>query len=191
MPYPEHPSDLVDSAKSGDLVPFVGAGLSIPCGGQSWDQILRLLISDLAGAVGYEDLIDEVRQALAHVPGLRPNLIDDIESTFSKAIDPLMVAQVYENVFKRQRLITILLDSCQHITGPGPSHDLLVSLGCKVYVTTNFDDLIEQAIKKTGTVNHQVVVKEEDVAYWKSGVTQVIKMHGSLINPFAPDSVVF
>jgi hypothetical protein len=190
MSFAKHPSDLVDSARSGDLVPFVGAGLSIPCGGLSWDEILKVLIADLGRAVGYEDLMDEVRNGLAGVPGLRTDLIHDIESTFSKAIDPLMVAQVYENVFKRRSLINILLDSCRRIRGPSSTHDLLVSLGCQVYVTTNFDDLIEQAISRTGAVP-RVVVKEEDVAYWNSGMIQVIKMHGSLVNPFEPDSVVF
>ncbi len=191
MRYPIHPGDLVDSVRSGGVIPFIGAGLSIPCGGKSWDQILQIMMSELTATdFGHEVLLGEVQVALSGSPVLRPGLIDEVKSIFHRTLDPLMVAQVYENVFHRRRLITILKDICTSVSGPGPIHDLLISLGCKIYVTTNFDNLLEQAIKKAGTTP-QVIVREEDVAYWKSDEVQVVKMHGSLMDPFDADSVVF
>jgi hypothetical protein len=191
MKYPTHPGDLVDSIRSGGLVPLIGAGLSIPRGGKSWDQILQIMIAELASTgFGHEALLDEVQLTLTSSPTLRLGLLDDVRTIFHRTLDPLMVAQVFENVFHRRRLIRVLTDACTSVSGPGPIHDLLVSLGCKIYVTTNFDNLIEQAIKKTGA-NPQVIVNEENVAYWKSEEVQVVKMHGSLIDPFDPDGIVF
>lgn len=191
MTYPPHPVDLLDSIRSGDLVPFIGAGMSIPSGGKSWDQILKLLIDELGTEFGYEDLLEEVQLAFgSSTTGVRSGLPGEVESIFRSTLDPLMVAQLYENVFRRRRLINVLKDACNGTTLPGPTHDSLVSLGCNIYVTTNFDDLLEQAIKKSGTAV-QVIVKEEDVAYWRSGTAQVVKMHGSLRNPCDPNSIVF
>jgi len=189
MRYVKHPADLIDSIRNGQLIPFIGAGLSIPCGGISWEQLLKQMIKELNTELGHEILMQEVLMCLRSSVSPRLGLLDDVESIFLKLHDPLMIAQIYKDCFGTRRLISVLREICNNITGPGQAHNLLVSLGYHFYVTTNYDDLIEQAITNTGSVV-QSIVKEEDVAYWRSREICVVKMHGSIINPFEPDSIV-
>jgi hypothetical protein len=150
---------------------------------------LQQLLAELQVEIGHEALMEEILTCASRVPGIRPGLLGDIKTAFARLYDPLMVAQIYAERFKPRRLIDVLRDMCRAISQPSAVHDLLCSLECRVYVTTNYDNLLERALSNSG-VRAVPVFREEDLAYWTSSDVHVIKMHGSLADVFDPESVV-
>jgi SIR2-like domain len=63
-----------------------------------------------------------------------------------------------------------------------PIHSELVQLDrCSLYYTTNYDDFIERALKKSGRNTH-IVSGEHTIAHDRS-VVEVVKFHGDFNNP--------
>ncbi|MCK1285332.1 SIR2 family protein [Bradyrhizobium sp. 44] len=63
-----------------------------------------------------------------------------------------------------------------------PVHSELVQLDrCSLYYTTNYDDFIERALKKSGRNTH-IVSGEHTIAHDRS-VIEVVKFHGDFNNP--------
>jgi len=63
-----------------------------------------------------------------------------------------------------------------------PVHSELVQLDrCSIYYTTNYDDFIERALKKSGRNTH-IVSGEHTIAHDRS-VVEVVKFHGDFNNP--------
>jgi hypothetical protein len=112
--------DLFGRARSGELIPFFGAGVSRSAGAVGWGE----LVSALEERAGLSDLV-------------------------SGDLDLLARAQIVENSIGTDRLqeeISALLResrvSLQHL--------LLASLGARDAITTNFDDAYERAVEDGG-----------------------------------------
>ena len=111
------PPRCVEAFSKNNATVFFGAGVSLPAGFPSWHALL----------VDYfqldQDLVDD----------------EDLKN------DPLTLAelagQVIGNESLQQRLREVF--SADKLTTT--SHRLLAELGCKVYVTTNYDALLEKA----------------------------------------------
>jgi hypothetical protein len=111
---------LVEKARSGELVPFFGAG-----------------VSRSAGALGWGELIGALKKK-AGLTGLR-----------SADLDLLARAQIVENSLGTDRLhaeIVALLREAQ----VSLQHLLLASFAPRDAITTNFDDAYERAIEDSG-----------------------------------------
>lgn len=140
--------------QEGNAAVFAGAGLSVPSGTVDWKSLLR----DVASEIG----LDSGREH-----------------------DLVRVAQFYVNSQgnNRARLNRILLEQFASGLKPNANHQILASLPISTYWTTNYDHLIEDALRGVGKVAdvkytvHQLlntVPKRDAVVY---------KMHGDVDHP--------
>ena len=149
--------------QKGNLVLFVGAGLSMGAGLPGWLAIAR----PLANAIGYR----------------LPN-----EAKFITTDHLLTAAQYYENQRGRTALIQQLRNTLDTTDKrPTSVHRLIASLPLHVIFTTNYDDFIEQALRESGK-RYNVVVATQDLAFWSEDQVQIIKLCGDLTRP---ESIIF
>lgn len=140
-------------AKAGQLVPFMGAGISVSAGAPTWNQ----LISRLA---------HEVELAEAEIAALsgRGNLDQ---------------ASFLRNVFEEQgRSFTDAISAHVDLQRYGLAPALLSSLPSKEAITLNYDRLFEQASADAGRA--RTVIPEDSTAVSQEWL---LKLHGSVTNP--------
>jgi len=53
------PPPLIKEIKKHNVVPFIGAGVSVPCGGPTWSQIIFELLKDISADFEFSALLDE------------------------------------------------------------------------------------------------------------------------------------
>jgi hypothetical protein len=144
------PSGLIEQLKTGNVVLFCGAGISTSEGG-------------IPGA-------RQLAQKLAQRAELR-----DVGGMSLPE-----VAQVYETKMGHQSLIAFI---AEQIEGAGQSplstHRLIASLPFKIIITTNWDALLEEALRLAGK-RIAKVVRDSDVAFFDESKVTVIKLHGSV-----------
>ncbi len=150
--------ELRQQLKRGDLILFLGAGLSIGAGLPGWGRLIR----PLARAVGYRLPTEDELVTADHL---------------------LIAAQHYENQRSRYALITYLQEKLD-TTGvqPTTNHHLLAKLPVKVIFTTNYDDLIERTLQAGGK-RHNVIVEETEIPFWREDRVQLVKLNGDLKRP--------
>jgi hypothetical protein len=151
------PSELSEQFARGDIAVFVGAGLSIGAKLPSWIKLMQ----PLAKAVAYR-LPDE--DALITAEAL------------------LEVAQLYENKYGLNALISHLRTQLDTHRQPTIVHRLLARFQLDHIFTTNYDDLLERAFEKAGKPVH-AVVSDIDLPFWSEARVQVVKLCGSLDRP--------
>lgn len=156
------PVQLLESIQRCDAVLFLGAGLSIGAGLPGWADLIR----PLAQAVGARWPADEADLTTHHL---------------------LTVAQHYENRYGRHALIRWLRDGLDTTSVQLTSvHHLATSLPLDIVFTTNYDDLIERALREAGR-HPNVIISEPELAFWREDHVQVIKLCGDLARP---DSII-
>lgn len=141
-----HLIKLHKAYKQGRLVIFVGAGVSANSGVPTWGKLIKALKNDL------------------------PN-------NFENEKDDLKVAQIYKdshgykNYFEKVR--DILKDGRATYN---PIHQSILELNPVHIITTNYDDLIEQAIQ-ADCKQYEVIAKDGDLPYYRYP-NKLVKMHG-------------
>ncbi len=133
---------------------FAGAGLSIPAGYVNWSELLRPLAEEI---------------------GL------DID----KESDLVSLAQYHsnENHGNRNRINQVILDEFSSEARLTENHRILARLNIPTYWTTNYDDMIEKALKDEGKVA-DVKYTTEHLTLTKRGRNAVVyKMHGDVSHP--------
>lgn len=187
--FTKYPPDLKSAKSNNELVPFIGAGLSMIAGGSSWMTLLEEALNQINAKIGFEAQLKEIEKSLAKGPQIK-GILRNLKRTYISTFDPLLLSQLYENNFGRHAVITFLQKELKKITSPAKTHELLFKVNQQIIVTTNYDNLIEQTASRLG-LNYRTILKEEDVPFWSDSELKIIKMHGSLMDPFDPDSVVF
>lgn len=125
-------------------------------------------LSQEAGLPGWANMVRELAAELAGCP---PDA------------DYRDVAQFYENEYGRQRLVARLrnwLDTAD--VHPTPVHEALVALPTSVIFTTNYDDLLERALR-VAKLHFTTVIGNVDASFWSTGRVQLVKLHGDLDQP--------
>lgn len=149
------PPDLVNRLAKGQVIPFVGAGVSVSLGLPSY----ATLIQELGSQIGFDGTI------------------------FDKMGDYLTLAEFYR--IKKSGLADLQIylqekwkKSNQEILGSAV-HKAIVDLRCKLIYTTNFDDFLEKAhwvhkrrYRALRSVNDFVDLAEDKV--------HIVKLHGDL-----------
>lgn len=156
------PAELSESLRKQELVFFIGAGLSVGAGLPGWSALVR----PWAEAVGARWPQHESDLTASHL---------------------LAVAQFYENQRGRNTLIRALRTALKTTTvKPTSVHHLLATLPSMVNFTTNYDNLLEDALEASGqSIN--VIVTEPELAFWSETQAQIVKLCGDLRRP---DSIV-
>lgn len=149
---------LCDRMASGDVVPFVGAGLSAPGGFPTWKDHLRQQ-GTTAGMdpAAVEDLLAQ---------GLYEEIVDHIEQQRGNDV----FAQELRDAFAK--------------TGAIPPADYLVAeLFQDTVITTNYDRLIEQALDFGGGKSVEALSPATISQLPDGDKVTVIKLHGNVNAP--------
>jgi hypothetical protein len=153
MPNDLVPLELLERFRNGDCVFFIGAGVSAESGLISGRDLKEKLIGEIAYP----------RHDVA----------------LSK------VAQAYEDSIDRQTLISLITDEFRKkAEGPQQSHKLIAQLAkegyCTRIITTNFDNLIEDAL---GSIDCEYHLSKRDIEVSsapRSRKVHLVKSHGSV-----------
>jgi SIR2-like protein len=145
VPYPFIRSQLL----KGRVIPFLGAGASLSArpGGQAWKLGSAFLPS---GA--------ELARYLDDRSGYPPG----------EQVELARVAQYFGGVTGRGGLDDELNEVFSPRCSPGPIHHFLAQVERLLVVTTNYDDLMEQALRAAGRTYRVVVYRTESplFLYW-------------------------
>jgi phosphoglycolate phosphatase-like HAD superfamily hydrolase len=131
---------------------FVGAGFSLSAGFEDWAGLVAKLLGPSAEARSAESLPDVIQR-----------YIDENRN------------------LARQKIFEELRKALTPQSPPGRQHRLLAGLGVQRIWTTNFDSLIEDAIRQPGAQ----LVSEDKALTVPSERIQVLKLNGSVISDFA------
>lgn len=138
--------DLHEASRQGRLVVFVGAGVSANSGVPTWRELISALKNDLPDNLGSEN-------------------------------DDLKIAQIYKDTrgYKDylKKVKTILKDGR---TASNILHKAILQLNPAHIITTNYDDLLEQAIRSEYK-QYDVVSQDKDLPYYRYP-QKLVKMHG-------------
>lgn len=138
---------ISEASLNNKLVIFVGAGVSMNSEVPSWEQLIRALKQELP-----ESLKDEN--------------------------DYLKITQLYKDSRgHKEYLEKIRLELRYGKVTPNPIHDAILGLRPCHIVTTNYDDLLEQAIKNAKGSQYQTIKEDTDLPYAQY-TSLLIKMHG-------------
>ena len=141
---------------SDELAIFAGAGLSINAGYYNWEKLL-------------EKPAEKLKLDIA-----------------KEKHDLISLAQFYCNKNKRSAINELLSDSFPSNKKPTENHKILSQLPISTYWTTNFDTLIEDALKEN---NKNVSIRKADndlQLSYKNYDSVVYKMHGDIQSPSEP-----
>lgn len=146
--------DYLSEVLAGNAAVFAGAGLSVPAGYVNWRELIRPLAEEL-------------------------QLNIDLES------DLVGVAQFHVNAngANRHRLHKAVVEAISPTNPPTINHELLAQLPIRTWWTTNYDKLIETALRNEGKI---VDVKSAvpQLATSRPGRhATLFKMHGDVDRP--------
>ncbi|GAA0334802.1 SIR2 family protein [Sphingomonas oligophenolica] len=139
---------------AGNAAVFAGAGLSVPAGFVDWKELLR-------------------------------PLADELDLDIDRESDLVSVAQFHVNASgnNRHRLHRAVIEALSADNPPTLNHRLLARLPIAIWWTTNYDKLIEKALRENGKVVDvkTAVVQLADTRPRRDAI--VYKMHGDVDRP--------
>jgi hypothetical protein len=166
-PIPKVPKELIDSLNKERCASFVGAGLSIGAGYPNWQQLLTILIDHAAsqGIIGAE----------------KQNELTDLVVAPNKW---LMIAQELSDLYGRSQFQSEIGKIFEEKkANPTKVHRLMIKIPFQFILTTNYDQLIENAyVSKLHSIpkifTHQDTADFAD-ALWRQDFF-ILKAHGDL-----------
>lgn len=149
-------ADLCTLAKANNVVPFIGSGMSVPCGKRAWSAFLRQLrtqstlpeatLEDMLAKGQYEDAADAV----------------------AKAMPP----QLFDNLIEHE----LRLEPTDPVRG---AVRLLPGVFGSLVITTNLDDVLERRYDECVSPFKKVYSGVAICNYRKDGAGRVLlKLHG-------------
>ncbi len=144
---------LSDELEAGNLAIFAGAGFSMAAGFVDWKNLLRPIAEDLQL---------------------------DVEREY----DLVALAQYHtnDNVANRHRLNQLLVTEFARELNPSENHLILARLPISTWWTTNYDRLIEQALKDAGKVVDAKYRRQQLPTTVHKRDVVLYKMHGDVEN---------
>jgi hypothetical protein len=184
-------AQLLPIVKKKKLIIFVGSGISVPSGLPQWDELLDRFIA----------FCDSIRITLS-VPELTQELID--ASRADKARYPIRVASVLKgklNQIEKNRIANFdkmfrkWFLSIFTSKPFNPNHKLIVTTDYPFILTSNYDNLLEEAAEASGHIElsaNSFTFKDADKvggAIYEN-VPSIVHIHGD-ISDIALDDFVF
>ena len=150
--------DLAIRLANGQVIPFVGAGVSMALGLPSYAELIR----ELGDHVGFDGEIFE---------GLG---------------DYLTLAEYYHleksGLLALQRHLQTNWKKSRKDVLASPVHRALVGLRCRLVYTTNFDGFIEQAHRALNK-RYRTIRSAKDMVDLRDDCVHIVKLHGDLASP--------
>lgn len=149
--YTEEKRILQNALNEGKLVIFVGAEVLVPSGMPLWLEALKHFREGL----GFTDINN---------------------------YDNLRIPQMYYNARGQKEYVDLARKVFRYGESlmPNEIHDCIMNMNVKQIITTNYDQLLEEAALKHNRI-YQVLSKDEDIPY-ASGNRRIVKMHGDFEN---------
>lgn len=95
----------------------------------------------------------------------------------------LKLASRIERSIGRSNLVDEISDTCRVPQKPeGSTHKLLTELDVNLYITTNYDHLLEEAFRQKGIQPH-VVHTDQDLPVLNPTAKTIVKLHGDIDSP--------
>lgn len=150
--------ELAASLAGGQVIPFVGAGVSMALGLPSYAALIR----ELADHLGFDGPV------------------------FEGFGDYLTLAEYYHleksGLLELQRHLQTNWKKSRDEVLASPVHRALVNLGCGLIYTTNFDGFIEQAHRGMGKT-YRTIRSAKDLVNLSNDRVHIVKLHGDLSSP--------
>lgn len=144
---------LASEIMKGNVVLFIGAGLSRGAGLPGWEELVRTLASE----IGYE------------LPAIGERIPTEML---------IRIPQYFENTLGRQALLSRVFDATNTIDKePTENHRLVAQLPIQTWVTTNWDDLLEITLREAGRA-YRTIIRDQDLPYQSRDAVSLLKMHG-------------
>ena len=138
--------NLHEASHQGRLVVFVGSGVSANSGVPTWKELIDALKNDLPQGLSSEK-------------------------------DDLKIAQIYKDTYGYKDYFKKIRDVLKDgRVACNPIHHAILELDPVHIITTNYDDLIEQAIQ-IDYKQYDVISKDNDLPYYRFP-NKLVKMHG-------------
>ena len=160
------PNNLLESVRNGTCVAFVGSGLSVPAGMPSWENLLRLLVTEGEEA----GLIREGRELRRYIEeGQFLNVAEYAREHLGTSIYGSLLRRVFSIPAE-----------------PTENHQILVSTSYRGLITTNYDKILETAYtlqwrRPPRTITWSDPASLGTVLYDKEFF--IFKLHGDIDNP--------
>ncbi len=151
--------EYLSEVLEGNAAVFAGAGLSVPAGYVDWRELLRPLAKELKLNIDLED--DLVAVAQFHVNA---------------------------NASNRHKLHKAVIDAISPGNPPTKNHELLARLPIETWWTTNYDKLIENALRAVDKVVDVKSAVPQLATTRRGRHATLYKMHGDVDRP--DDAVV-
>lgn len=157
------PADLISSLASNRLRLFVGSGPACAAGLPSWDG----LVHDMAEAVRRENNRFSVK---------------DLEAFLEKA-DQLDTAELFRETVGEHAYFRFLRERYRQDVRPSSAHRAIARLPATTVFTSNYDKLMEVALRLTNCTEPTVVIHPDQLNYVDEAEVKVIKLHGDIDHP--------
>ena len=152
------PSELARKLADKQVIPFVGAGVSMSLGLPSYATLIR----QIGEQIGFDG---EIFHGLGDYLTLA-----EYYHLHKKGLDAL---QSHLRVHWKRSLKQVQAS---------PVHKALVDLNCDLIYTTNFDGFIEQAHRGLNR-RYRAIRSVKDLVDLQGGRTHIVKLHGDLTSP--------
>ncbi|MBI5504189.1 MAG: SIR2 family protein [Deltaproteobacteria bacterium] len=160
------PLDLIERLRRRQVVAFVGSGLSMPLGLPSWSRLISIICERVAATMYSPDPRNS--QWLRHISDAQPEWAAEV----IHGMGPDKYFAVLRDVFGA------------HPSTPFSfNHSLLALLPFQMFLTTNFDTLIEQYVSLFDWHKPVVLTHHEawQASAWaEDGARRILKIHGSV-----------
>lgn len=108
---------------------------------------------------------------------------EELTLNIDRETDLLALAQYHENEFGRGRINQVLVDEFCRQAEESENHRILAALPIRTFWTTNYDQIIESALRKAGK-SVDVKLSSENLALTVTGHDAIVyKLHGDVSAP--------
>jgi hypothetical protein len=155
--------------KKNKLVPFTGAGLSMPFNIPSWTNLLKYLNEEL---IDDEDINDMIKGDIA-------------KGEYWNAMDDILKYSFKDDGYIQKMVADIIVESTiKNIQSVDNNYIDIASLNVPYYLTTNYDNLINRFVdsKYQSTILSDSKLSTQSLSLDSQG-KRVFHLHGDISNP--------
>ena len=157
----EHISILANQLRNGNIIAFLGAGVSRSYKDELTGKVYR-------GIPAAKEIVDDLANEKSYI---------NTNMTFDQS---LFMIKVKEGRNEVERILEEFID--MPTLTPLPAHRLLADMSFSAFVTTNYDEMLEKALENEKK-KFCTIIDDTDVCRWKGTQLPYIKLHGCITRP--------